>query len=162
MFKKSLSVLLLFFGCLIFTSSSFAEKQPKNIYDSGYIQIEFDELKLLSNGKIIVFFSYSGKESEDLHTSTNYYIELNDDKDSQVNTFLIDNLGNQYPLINAQAFEPNLPVILGAKAKGVMMFSNDQKTESIDYSKILFTLVSEQTVTVHNKNHKIHVVLRLY
>ena len=61
----------------------------------------------------------------------------------------------------AKAFEPILPVTSGAKAKGVMVFSNGQKTESIDYSKLQFTLVSEQTVTQKNVVlNKIHVALR--
>ena len=162
MFKKTLSIFVIILVCLIFTSNLFAENQPENIYDSAYVQIEFDSLKILSDGKIIVFLNYICKKAEDLKISKEYNIELNYNKDSEVNTFLIDNLGNQYPLINAKAFEPRLPVTPGTKAKGVMVFSNGQKTESIDYSKILFTLVSEQTVTVHNKNHKIHVVLRLY
>ena len=163
MFKKTLSIFVIILLCLIFTSNLFAENQPKNIYDSAYIQIEFDELKLLSDGKIIVFLSYICKNTDDLKTSKEYNIELDYNKDSEVNTFLIDNLGNQYPLINAKAFQPRLPVTSGAKAKGVMVFSNSQKTESIDYSKRQFTLVSEQTVGGHGfLSNKIHVALKLY
>jgi len=148
--------------CLIFTSNLFAENQPKNIYDSAYIQIEFDNLKLLSDDKIIVFLSYVCKKTEELKTSKEYNIELNYDKDKKVNTFLIDNLGNQYPLINAQAFEPRFPVTSGTKAKGVMVFSKGKNSELIDYSKLKFTLVSEQTVFGHRWNNKIHVILRLF
>jgi hypothetical protein len=162
MSKKTVSVFMIILICSLFTSNLFAENQPENIYDSAYVQIEFDELKLLSDGKIIVFLSYVCKKTEELKNSKEYNIELNYNKDSEVNTFLIDNLGNQYPLINAKAFEPRLPVTSGTKAKGVMVFSNGQKTESIDYSKIQFTLVSEQTVSGHGVNNKIHVVLRLF
>ncbi|MBL6996712.1 hypothetical protein [Desulfobacula sp.] len=164
MFKKTLSIFMLILVCLIFTSNLFAENQPENIYDSAYVQIEFVNLKLLSDGKIIVFLNYICKKAEELKTSKEYNIELNYDKDKKVNTFLIDNLGNQYPLINAKAFEPRLPVTTGTKAKGVMVFSNGQKTESIDYSKLQFTLVSEQTVSdpYISGTNKIHVALKLY
>ena len=165
MFKKTLSFFLISLVCLIFTSNSFAGNQPENIYDSTYVQIEFDNLKILSDGKIMVFLNYVCKKTDELKTTKEYFIKLNYNKDKKINTFLIDNFGNQYPLINAKAFEPKFPFIFGTKAKGVMIFSNGQKAKSIDYNKLKFTLVSEQTVLHYigsGLKNKIHVVLRLY
>ena len=74
MSKKTVSVFMIILICSLFTSNLFAENQPENIYDSAYVQIEFDELKLLSDGKIIVFLSYVCKKTEELKNSKEYNI----------------------------------------------------------------------------------------
>ncbi|EMS78408.1 hypothetical protein [Desulfotignum phosphitoxidans] len=161
MFKKILSALVIL-AFMFYASNLFAENQPKNIYDSAYIQIKFNDMKFLSDGKIIIILSYIYKNSEESKSLDKYNIELNVDKDSKPNTFLIDNLGNQYQLINAESFEPRLPVTYGTETTSVMIFSNTQKHESIEYSKLQFTLVSEQTVSESGTPYKMHVVLKLY